>query len=258
MADPVRGAGRRRGRAGDVRAAPRAEAAVRPDRPASSSSTCSSSPSCAWSRSGTASPAAPSPRRPSPRAPMGPQPGGTTTRRAIATAAPRPVSALGFTGRFAIYDPDLLDTGDLSDLDPPDVNAIIAGPMPRFRATPRPSTGGTRRRPARTRPPEEGRTPSPPAPWRTGRSTSSIPRSCSPRRSISSPARPGAALPPGRRVPAGVTSPRAAGHLVSGPHAGGVQGRGAGRRRQAGRGGRGSARAHGAGRHARAGSARGR
>ena len=43
---------------------------------------------------------------------------------------PRPVSALGFAGRFAIYDPDLLDTGELSDLDPPDVNAIIADPMP--------------------------------------------------------------------------------------------------------------------------------
>ncbi len=40
------------------------------------------------------------------------------------------MSALGFAGRFAIYDPDLLDTGDLSDLDPPDVNAIIADPMP--------------------------------------------------------------------------------------------------------------------------------
>ena len=81
----------------------------------------------------------------------------------------------------------------------------------RFRATPPPSTGSTRRRPARTRPPEEGRTPSPRAPWRTGRSTSSTPRSCSPRRSISSPARPGAARRPGRRAPAGATWPPASG-----------------------------------------------
>jgi hypothetical protein len=61
----------------------------------------------------------------SPRASPGASPGA-----AITTAAARPVSALGFAGRFAIYDPDLLDTGDLSDLDPPDVNAIIADPMP--------------------------------------------------------------------------------------------------------------------------------
>ena len=57
----------------------------------------------------------------------GSQAGGMTT---AATAGPRPVSALGFAGRFAIYDPDLLDTSELSDLDPPDVNAIIADPMP--------------------------------------------------------------------------------------------------------------------------------
>ena len=54
--------------------------------------------------------------------------GGTTA--ASASAGPRPASALGFAGRFAIYDPDLLDTSELSDLDPPDVNAIIADPMP--------------------------------------------------------------------------------------------------------------------------------
>jgi hypothetical protein len=36
----------------------------------------------------------------------------------------RPVTALGYPGRFAIYDPDLLDTGDLSALQPPDLNSI--------------------------------------------------------------------------------------------------------------------------------------
>jgi hypothetical protein len=43
---------------------------------------------------------------------------------ATATAPLRPVAALGYPGRFAIYDPDLLDPNELSGLDPPDVNAI--------------------------------------------------------------------------------------------------------------------------------------
>ena len=60
----------------------------------------------------------------------GPQAGGTTTTALITTGAARPVSALGFSGRSAIYDPDLLDSGQLSELDPPDVNAIVADPMP--------------------------------------------------------------------------------------------------------------------------------
>ncbi len=51
-------------------------------------------------------------------------------RTATATVSPRPVAALGFPGRFAIYDPDLLDTSELSDLDPPDVNAVIGDAMP--------------------------------------------------------------------------------------------------------------------------------
>jgi hypothetical protein len=42
----------------------------------------------------------------------------------------RPVAALGYPGRFAIYDPDLLDPGQLSSLDPPDNNALGAGAMP--------------------------------------------------------------------------------------------------------------------------------
>jgi hypothetical protein len=49
---------------------------------------------------------------------------------AAAAAPVRPVAALGYPGRFAIYDPDLLDTGQLSSLDPPDNNALGAGAMP--------------------------------------------------------------------------------------------------------------------------------
>ncbi len=50
--------------------------------------------------------------------------------RPVATLSPRPVATLGYPGRFAIYDPDLLDPGELSDLDPPDVNAISGQAMP--------------------------------------------------------------------------------------------------------------------------------
>ena len=42
----------------------------------------------------------------------------------------RPVAALGYPGRFAIYDPDLLDPAELSGLDPPDNNAVGVGAMP--------------------------------------------------------------------------------------------------------------------------------
>ncbi len=51
-------------------------------------------------------------------------------RIAAVTTLLRPVAALGYPGRFAIYDPDLLDPGELSALDPPDVNAIGGQPMP--------------------------------------------------------------------------------------------------------------------------------
>ena len=40
------------------------------------------------------------------------------------------MAALGYPGRFAIYDPDLLDPGQLSALDPPDVNATGGHAMP--------------------------------------------------------------------------------------------------------------------------------
>jgi hypothetical protein len=40
------------------------------------------------------------------------------------TGPVRPVAALGYPGRFAIYDPDLLDPAGLSGLDPPDNNSM--------------------------------------------------------------------------------------------------------------------------------------
>jgi hypothetical protein len=55
-------------------------------------------------------------------------PGQTVTT--AATGVLRPVGALGYPGRFAIYDPDLLDPGELSSLDPPDNNAVSDPAMP--------------------------------------------------------------------------------------------------------------------------------
>jgi hypothetical protein len=53
-----------------------------------------------------------------------------TDQIATAVAMPHPVAALGYPGRFAIYDPDLLDPGELSALEPPDVNAVGGSAMP--------------------------------------------------------------------------------------------------------------------------------
>jgi hypothetical protein len=47
----------------------------------------------------------------------------------VTHTAPKPVSDLGYTGRFAIYDPDLLDTSELSVLGPPDVNDLTVDGM---------------------------------------------------------------------------------------------------------------------------------
>ena len=52
------------------------------------------------------------------------------SRPAAASAPVRPVAALGYQGRFAIYDPDLLDAGELAALGPPDLNAASATAMP--------------------------------------------------------------------------------------------------------------------------------
>ncbi|HEX8008514.1 MAG TPA: hypothetical protein VF482_19040 [Trebonia sp.] len=47
---------------------------------------------------------------------------------ALPTPTAHPIATLGYSGRFAIYDPDLLDSGELSALGPPDVNSIHAVP----------------------------------------------------------------------------------------------------------------------------------
>ncbi len=75
-----------------------------------------------FSGGSAASPAA------SPAASSGAAPGQITT--AADTAPLRPVAALGYPGRFAIYDPGLLDPSELSSLDPPDNNALGDGAMP--------------------------------------------------------------------------------------------------------------------------------
>jgi len=56
--------------------------------------------------------------------------GAAATSATWTPAAPRPVGSLGYTGRYAIYDPDLLDPNDLAAIGPPDGNAIGAYPMP--------------------------------------------------------------------------------------------------------------------------------
>jgi hypothetical protein len=56
--------------------------------------------------------------------------GGGRTVIAAATDALRPVGTLGYPGRFAIYDPDLLDASQLSSLDPPDNNGVSDPAMP--------------------------------------------------------------------------------------------------------------------------------
>ena len=76
----------------------------------------------------------PPPTAPAPAGASGAAGGAQLTRAvsapAAAPAAARPVSALGYPGRFAIYDPDLLDGADLSALEPPDVNAMTADGIP--------------------------------------------------------------------------------------------------------------------------------
>jgi hypothetical protein len=47
---------------------------------------------------------------------------------ALPMPAARPISALGYQGRSAIYDPDLIDSGELSVLQPPDDNSMSAAP----------------------------------------------------------------------------------------------------------------------------------
>ena len=75
---------------------------------------------------------APAGTAPGGTAPGGTAPGGTAAIRTAAaeSAALRPVAELGYPGRFAIYDPDLLDPGELPALGQPDLNGIGANTMP--------------------------------------------------------------------------------------------------------------------------------
>jgi hypothetical protein len=67
----------------------------------------------------------------SPSASSAASPGPAAAGRTTPAAAPlRPVAALGYAGRFAIYDPDQLDLVQLNGLDPPDNNAAGGGAMP--------------------------------------------------------------------------------------------------------------------------------
>ena len=65
-------------------------------------------------------------------APVATAPAGTARVRTAAaeSAALRPIAALGYPGRFAIYDPDLLDAGELPALGQPDLNGVGANTMP--------------------------------------------------------------------------------------------------------------------------------
>jgi hypothetical protein len=50
------------------------------------------------------------------------------TLTALPSSNARPIASLGYRGRFAIYDPDLIDSGQLSVLGPPDLNSMSAVP----------------------------------------------------------------------------------------------------------------------------------
>ena len=102
---------------------------------------------------------------------------GASSRPAAASAPVRPVAALGYQGRFAIYDPDLLDAGELSALGPPTSTPRARPPCRRCRGTRRWPTAATRPRQGRVWPPARARTCCPRAPSRTAPSTSSAPRS---------------------------------------------------------------------------------
>jgi hypothetical protein len=116
-------------------------------------------------RGGQAAAALPSAHRSGPAAPV---PG------------PRPIAALGYPGRFAIYDPDQLAAHELPLRSARPISTRSA-PRRRSRGTRPWSTASTRRRPAHIRPWARGRMCSPRGRSATGPSTSSAPRSCSPR-----------------------------------------------------------------------------
>jgi len=59
-----------------------------------------------------------------------PPPSGSAGPSVPAPTPARPLSELGYPGRFAIYDRRMLDSDDLSVLDPPNTNDISTGGMP--------------------------------------------------------------------------------------------------------------------------------
>ncbi len=76
---------------------------------------------------GSADPPAAAPAAAAPAAAV---PAAAVRTAAAVSAALRPISALGYPGRFAIYDPDLLDPGELPALGQPDLNGVSANTMP--------------------------------------------------------------------------------------------------------------------------------
>ncbi len=79
--------------------------------------------------SGGSSAAPTAPGRTAPAQTAAAQTAAAQTAAAVA-AALRPIAALGYPGRFAIYDPDLLDSGELPALGQPDLNGVSANTMP--------------------------------------------------------------------------------------------------------------------------------
>jgi hypothetical protein len=100
-----------------------AGSAAAPSPSSSTSSASRGSGVSAAGRAGRAGPAAAAVR-------AGPAAATAAAGTTAAAASARPVAALGYPGRFAIYDPDLLDPGELSGLDPPDLNGMGPGAMP--------------------------------------------------------------------------------------------------------------------------------
>ena len=95
-----------------------------------------------------------------------------------ATGTLRPVGALGYPGRFAIYDPDLLDPSELSSLDPPDNNAVGDPAMPSIQGYSSTVDGFYASVTGSHQAAGMDRTRSRRRRWPTGPSISSIPRSC--------------------------------------------------------------------------------
>ena len=99
------------------------QVATRPLPAATASASAAVSASAASASSGATGPGVPGTASAGSRA---------AASRAAAATVPhvtiRPIAALGYPGRFAIYDPGLQDTGQLSVLGPPDMNSLTRTP----------------------------------------------------------------------------------------------------------------------------------